>query len=61
LEDLGYKDWIKFQRQLIRGFDYYDGMVFEVFDNHPENNRSLFGVADITDLHSYLEIIIFPQ
>lgn len=28
---------------LMRGFDYYTGIVFEVFDKNPENNRSLFG------------------
>jgi len=28
---------------LMRGFDYYTDMVFEVFDNDPENNRSMFG------------------
>lgn len=28
---------------LVRGFDYYTDFVFEVFDTHPENNRSLFG------------------
>ena len=28
---------------IVRGFDYYTGMVFEVFDNAPENRRSLFG------------------
>jgi histidyl-tRNA synthetase len=28
---------------LVRGFDYYTGMVFEVFDTNPENKRSLFG------------------
>lgn len=28
---------------LMRGFDYYTGIVFEVFDNHPENNRAMFG------------------
>jgi histidyl-tRNA synthetase len=27
----------------MRGFDYYTDIVFEVFDNHPENNRSMFG------------------
>ena len=27
----------------MRGFDYYTGMVFEVFDNHPDNNRAMFG------------------
>jgi histidyl-tRNA synthetase len=26
-----------------RGFDYYDDIVFEVFDTSPENNRSMFG------------------
>jgi len=28
---------------VVRGFDYYTGMVFEVFDVNPENARSLFG------------------
>lgn len=28
---------------IVRGFDYYTGMVFEVFDTNPKNNRSLFG------------------
>lgn len=28
---------------MTRGFDYYTGMIFEVFDTSPQNNRSLFG------------------
>ena len=28
---------------VVRGFDYYTGIVFEVFDTHPDNNRSMFG------------------
>jgi histidyl-tRNA synthetase len=28
---------------LMRGLDYYTGTVFEVFDTHPDNNRSLLG------------------
>lgn len=28
---------------LTRGFDYYTGMVFEVYDTNPKNNRSMFG------------------
>ena len=32
-----------FDITLMRGFDYYTGIVFEVFDNHPDNNRSMFG------------------
>jgi len=43
LKELGYGNWVEFKPNVIRGFDYYDGIVFEVFDNHPENNRALFG------------------
>lgn len=32
-----------FDASLMRGLDYYTGTVFEVFDNDPANNRSLFG------------------
>lgn len=32
-----------FDATLMRGLDYYTGTVFEAFDTHPENNRSLFG------------------
>jgi histidyl-tRNA synthetase len=28
---------------LVRGFDYYSGIVFEVYDTHPQNRRALFG------------------
>lgn len=28
---------------VTRGFDYYTGMVFEVFDTAPDNRRALFG------------------
>ncbi|OHA20811.1 MAG: hypothetical protein A2849_03430 [Candidatus Taylorbacteria bacterium RIFCSPHIGHO2_01_FULL_51_15] len=33
----------EFDPHIVRGFDYYTGMVFEVFDTHEENRRSLFG------------------
>jgi len=33
----------EFDITLMRGFDYYTDVVFEVFDKHPENNRSMFG------------------
>lgn len=32
-----------FDVSLMRGFDYYTDIVFEVFDTDPENNRSMFG------------------
>ncbi len=32
-----------FDVSLMRGFDYYTDVVFEVFDTNPQNNRSMFG------------------
>ncbi len=43
LEALGYGDWIQFDPTVIRGFDYYDGLVFEVYDQKEGNSRALFG------------------
>lgn len=40
----------QFDPTLVRGFDYYTGPVFEVFDVHPQNNRSLFGGGRYDDL-----------
>jgi len=34
---------VQFDITLMRGFDYYTDIVFEVFDADPENNRSMFG------------------
>jgi len=34
---------VRFDITLMRGFDYYTDIVFEVFDTDPENNRSMFG------------------
>ncbi len=42
LERAGVKNAI-FDITLMRGLDYYTGTVFEFFDTHPENARSLFG------------------
>lgn len=34
---------VVFDPTLVRGFDYYTGIVFEVFDTNPENPRAVFG------------------
>lgn len=34
---------MRFDINLMRGFDYYTDIVFEVFDKHPDNNRSMLG------------------
>lgn len=43
LRGLGYGDYISFLPNVVRGFDYYDGMIFEAYDLNTENSRSLFG------------------
>ncbi len=49
LEKLGITNVI-FDQTLMRGFDYYTGIVFEVFDNSPENKRAVFGGGRYDDL-----------
>jgi histidyl-tRNA synthetase len=34
---------VVFDPALTRGFDYYTGMVFEIYDTNPANPRALFG------------------
>jgi len=45
ISGLGFKGIknIKFDPGIVRGFNYYTGMVFEVYDTNPENRRALFG------------------
>jgi len=42
LSALGIKS-VRFDPTIMRGFDYYTDIVFEVFDNNPDNNRSMLG------------------
>jgi len=42
VEALGISN-VEFDLSLMRGFDYYTDIVFEVFDSNPDNNRSMFG------------------
>jgi histidyl-tRNA synthetase len=43
---------VSFDQTLMRGFDYYTGIVFEAFDNHPDNRRALLGGGRYDDLLS---------
>ena len=36
-------DNVYYNVRLMRGFDYYTGIVFEAFDEAPENRRAMFG------------------
>ena len=53
LESLGIK--IVFDPTLARGFDYYTGTIFEIFDTSPDNNRSLLGGGRYDNLTSLFE------
>lgn len=43
---------VKIDRSLARGFDYYTGTIFEVFDTDPKNNRSMLGGGRYDNLTS---------
>lgn len=60
LSSLGYKEYLVFNPSVIRGFDYYDGLVFEVFDMQPQNVRSIFGGGRYNGLASLFGGESFP-
>lgn len=49
---------VSFDPTLMRGFDYYTGVVFEIFAKDNENNRSIFGGGRYDDL---LDIFDAPK
>lgn len=49
LENLGITN-VVFDQTIMRGFDYYTGMVFEVYDKNPANPRAIFGGGRYDDL-----------
>jgi len=49
LEKLGIAN-VRFDQTLMRGFDYYTGIVFELYDLNPNNRRSVFGGGRYDDL-----------
>ncbi|MGB8815754.1 MAG: histidine--tRNA ligase [Minisyncoccia bacterium] len=49
LEEIGITNAV-FCQALMRGFDYYTGIVFEVYDTNPDNRRSVFGGGRYDDL-----------
>jgi histidyl-tRNA synthetase len=43
LIDLDMSEFVKFDPTIVRGLDYYTGIVFEIFDKHPDNRRAICG------------------
>lgn len=66
LNSLWYAWLFQFKWSLIRWFDYYDGVVFEVFDMHPDNRRAMFwgwrynGLAEIFGSKSFPAVWFAP-
>ncbi|MDE1975062.1 MAG: histidine--tRNA ligase [Patescibacteria group bacterium] len=52
LGNMGIKNVELALTEIVRGFDYYTGMIFEIFDTDPSNRRSLFGGGRYDDLTS---------
>lgn len=51
---------VQFSPTLTRGFDYYTGIVFEVFDTSSENRRSLFGGGRYDNLLEIFDVDPIP-
>ena len=54
LENIGITN-VRFDQTLMRGFDYYTGIVFEIFDLNPKNKRAVFGGGRYDDLLSIFD------
>jgi histidyl-tRNA synthetase len=52
LESLGLHEYVKFDPTIVRGLDYYTGVVFEIFDKHPDNRRAVAGGGAFANLLS---------
>ncbi|MBL7045413.1 MAG: histidine--tRNA ligase [Parcubacteria group bacterium] len=59
LETQGIKN-VVVDTSIVRGFDYYTGIVFEVYDVGDENNRSIFGGGRYDNLLSIFESEALP-
>ncbi len=43
LESQGITSYVVYDPTIVRGLDYYTGIVFEIFDKHPDNRRAICG------------------
>jgi len=42
-QELQLTDYLRYDPSIVRGLDYYTGIVFEIFDLNPENPRAISG------------------
>ncbi len=43
ITSLSLDEYIVYDPTIVRGLDYYTGVVFEIFDKHPDNSRAIAG------------------
>ena len=43
LRNIGLDKYLTYDPTIVRGLDYYTGIVFEIFDKHPDNRRAICG------------------
>lgn len=46
----GLDEYLVYDPSIVRGLDYYTGVVFEIFDKHPDNRRALCGGGAFANL-----------
>jgi histidyl-tRNA synthetase len=59
LEKLGITNTV-FSQDLMRGFDYYTGIIFEVFDKNPENKRAVLGGGRYDEILAIFDKEVVP-
>jgi histidyl-tRNA synthetase len=50
LESTSLSGFLTYDPAIVRGLDYYTGIVFEVFDLHPDNKRAICGGGSYANL-----------
>lgn len=50
VEGLPCGEYLHYRPSIVRGMDYYTGLVFEVFDRHPQHKRALCGGGTYANL-----------
>ncbi len=51
---------VEYNQDIVRGFSYYTGVVFEVYDNNKENPRALFGGGRYDNLLDIFDVEKIP-
>jgi len=60
LSDANLSEYCTFSSSVVRGLDYYTGIVYEVYDTGKENIRSIFGGGRYDDLLSIFTDDLIP-